>query len=263
MDLPFTVERITSVNNSDLVTSSIERYEFANKFIKDQDIVCDFACGTGYGTEILAKKAKKVIGLDIDAETIQYCKKAYKNKGIDFNLIEPNEISNKYKHKFDVIVSYETIEHIEAYEHFLKMLHFYLKPKGILVLSTPNNFRHKFDSQNPFHIYEFDIEELYTVIQKKYLNARISLYGQHRMIFKKNDVLPKNSIAISIFKKMLHNMYELDKGLFNIGSKLEHTRLYKSIGRLQKDEPFDASIYDIQLDQNYIVPRTSIYVVYK
>ena len=51
------------------------RYEFAKKYITQNSVCGDFACGTGYGSIMLANKAKKVVGADINLKVINEVKK--------------------------------------------------------------------------------------------------------------------------------------------------------------------------------------------
>jgi 2-polyprenyl-3-methyl-5-hydroxy-6-metoxy-1,4-benzoquinol methylase len=115
-----------------------KRYEFAKQFIKENEICGDFACGTGYGSVLIASKAKEVIGADINAEVVQKISLRY--KGIDnVSFIHKNILELDYENKFDTILSFETLEHFEE-ENIIKLLAIYnraLKNKGRIIFSTP------------------------------------------------------------------------------------------------------------------------------
>jgi 2-polyprenyl-3-methyl-5-hydroxy-6-metoxy-1,4-benzoquinol methylase len=116
----------------------LARYEFSLFEISPLDNVGDFACGTGYGSVMLSKKAKHVTGIDIDAKVVEEIKKRYENiKNIEFlnlNLLDIN-----YENNFDKIISFETIEHIEEKQilELLEKFHRALKKDGKLIFSTP------------------------------------------------------------------------------------------------------------------------------
>src|SRR5437870_1974026 len=74
----------------------VARYEYARRFCK-QKTVADIACGSGYGMQILAKDAAAVDGYDI--------------KNFGFNKVIDLDSQSWDKH-YDVIVSFETIEHL-------------------------------------------------------------------------------------------------------------------------------------------------------
>jgi 2-polyprenyl-3-methyl-5-hydroxy-6-metoxy-1,4-benzoquinol methylase len=118
--------------------SHFKRYEYALDIIGVSDVCGDFACGTGYGAVMLSKKATKVIGADINAEVVAAIQKRYRtNKKVRF--INANLLDLSFDAEFDVIISFETIEHFTE-EDILKLLQIFgkgLKPGGKLVISTP------------------------------------------------------------------------------------------------------------------------------
>lgn len=116
----------------------LKRYTFAKSYVKEGDRVGDFACGTGYGSAILASKAREVVGLDIDSRVISKIKERYKDTS-NLKFIESDLLDLNFENEFDIIVSFETIEHLKE-EDILKLLGLYnkaLKPSGKLIISTP------------------------------------------------------------------------------------------------------------------------------
>ena len=87
------------------------RYIFSSQFVKGK-VVLDIACGSGYGTDYLLKVgAVKVIGVDISDEAISYCKDKYSRSGMEF-LVGSVEKIPVESNSIDIIVSFETIEHV-------------------------------------------------------------------------------------------------------------------------------------------------------
>lgn len=116
----------------------LARYNFALSEISGLDTVGDFACGTGYGSVIISKEAKNVIGIDIDAKVIKQIKKRYTNiKNVEF--LNLNLLHINYNNIFDKIISFETIEHIEEKQilELLKKFNHALKKDGKIIFSTP------------------------------------------------------------------------------------------------------------------------------
>jgi 2-polyprenyl-3-methyl-5-hydroxy-6-metoxy-1,4-benzoquinol methylase len=115
-----------------------KRYEFASKVINNNDVCGDFACGTGYGSIMLSKKASQVFGIDINSEVISQITERYKSvKNVSFS--DKNLLTLDYSNFFDTIVSFETIEHFKE-EDILKLLELFskaLKQNGKLIFSTP------------------------------------------------------------------------------------------------------------------------------
>lgn len=140
----------------------IGRYQAGRSVIKDK-IVLDIACGSGYGTKLMAPHAKEVYGVDIDKQTITYAKKHFSAKNITYLVGNGTEIPLD-DDSVDVVVSYETIEHIEDYEGFMKEVKRVLKKNGLFLLSTPNDAEYM--EGNHFHIHEFVYDELKSLVGK-------------------------------------------------------------------------------------------------
>lgn len=118
--------------------SHFKRYEFSADLVQAGDVCGDFACGTGYGTIMLGKKAETTIGADINKEVINAIKKRYASvKNVHF--INEDLLELSYENLFDKIISFETIEHFREDDilKLLKNFHKSLKAKGMIIISTP------------------------------------------------------------------------------------------------------------------------------
>lgn len=155
-----TLEKSSQRNQEDHVA----RYEFAKSFVQGKTVL-DIACGTGYGTKILRDAGATVVtGVDIDAEAIRYAKQNYAAEGIAYVCESAASISLPADH-FDVIVSFETIEHLldDDRKKYLAQLRSCLKKDGLLILSTPNKLITSPWSEkplNPYHVLEYYKETL-------------------------------------------------------------------------------------------------------
>ena len=138
------------------------RYQYAKQFVANKRVL-DAACGTGYGTKILAECAEEVIGMDISSETIAYAIKNYKQVNTRY-LIGSVECLPFEDQSFDAIVSFETIEHVNGIIQysFLNEIKRVLKEDGILIMSTPNKkeFTDKRGGKHSeYHVKEFYLDE--------------------------------------------------------------------------------------------------------
>src|SRR3989344_5897920 len=154
--LEFTGERMINSPGSGIYRAHINRYKFASKFA-NRKVVLDIACGTGFGSSYLSRFARRVVGVDVQKDVLEFCVRKYKKPNLEFLMENKHDINLRLTHRFDTIVCFETIEHVPDYKFFLKKLKEYLKRGGTLILSTPNNFLHQYPPANKFHIYEFDI----------------------------------------------------------------------------------------------------------
>jgi len=149
----------------------IVRYSSVLDCVKGKKVL-DIASGSGYGTALLASSASHVVGVDVDKDAVQYAKSNYQLKNVDFILGSGVKIPLK-DDTFDVVVSFETIEHIEDYRTFLSEVKRVLKPDGLFILSTPNDA--EFPESNHFHVHEFEQAELEKVVKKYFKNFKTHL----------------------------------------------------------------------------------------
>lgn len=190
--MKFTGERMIPEFNEgqELYLEHIARYSFASQFCQDK-VVLDIACGSGYGSDLLVdSKAKKVFGVDISRETINYCRNHYNNKNIQFieGGVDNIPISDK---SIDLVVSFETLEHVNEriQKKFLNETDRILKKEGIFIVSTPNT--RMFSEKNPFHKKELKPDE-FEFLLKKYFKY-VFLFYQDNVL--SNFVLSSNQLG--------------------------------------------------------------------
>lgn len=149
----------------------IVRYEAAVPLVAGK-VVLDIASGSGYGSSFLGTSAKKVYGVDVDQDAVAYAQKNYAADNVTFLKGDGTSIPLE-DNAVDIVVSFETIEHIEHYEVFMKEVKRVLKDDGMFILSTPNDT--EFPETNHFHIHEFERKELENLV-KKYFKQTKSYY---------------------------------------------------------------------------------------
>jgi len=136
------------------------RYAFALRYVEGKKVL-DIACGTGYGLVFLSTKAACVTGVDVDWEAARLAR----GECADDTLILLGDGTKLpfSDESFEVITSFETLEHLHERGAFLTELKRVLKTGGLLVLSTPNAYYTKpvnGKPTNPFHVFEYKPEEL-------------------------------------------------------------------------------------------------------
>lgn len=143
------------------------RYEFASNLIDSQAKVLDAACGVGYGSFILNLQSNAdVLGVDISHEAIAYAKKNYGTENVRFEQSDLKSL--QFEHGiFDCIVSFETYEHIDFTEEFIKSCSDLLKANGQLILSTPNEKYLPFNAEKfRFHLKHYTFEDIQTQLER-------------------------------------------------------------------------------------------------
>jgi len=166
----------------EIESDHVQRYEFASRIVNG--CVLDIACGTGRGTRLLAeaKNVSEVHGYDIDPVAIQYAQIRNRHARAHFETVNIAETADRAQ--FDAIVCFETIEHVDKPELFLRRLTELLKPEGRLLISTPVSA--KALDQNPnnvYHVQEWGCDEFRTLLA--------SIFKIHTIHFQYRQLLLK------------------------------------------------------------------------
>ncbi|OBH15379.1 class I SAM-dependent methyltransferase [Mycolicibacter terrae] len=122
--------------------------------------VLEAGCGEGYGADLIARGARRVIGLDYDDAAVAHVRDRYPRvEAIQGNLADlplPDAA-------VDVVVNFQVIEHLWDQAQFIAECARVLRPGGLLMVSTPNRitFSPGRDTPiNPFHTRELNAAEL-------------------------------------------------------------------------------------------------------
>lgn len=175
--MEFTGERmVLGETDIELEIEHMSRYYFAAQFVAGK-YVLDAACGTGYGSAILAHDAEKVAGIDISQESVQYAAQKYGDSHVSFQQASVESIPYPDS-TFDVVVSFETLEHVSemAQGQFLREIRRVLKPDGVLVMSTPNHTVYGKRGANTFHEKELTYTEFKCFLDAKF--KYVSMFSQ-------------------------------------------------------------------------------------
>jgi SAM-dependent methyltransferase len=167
----FTGERFLPGVIGEIAYEHCHRYAFARRFANGRRVL-DAACGEGYGSALLAEVAASVIGIDIDAGVVAQASATYgKNGKVHFEVASASRLPLPDA-SIDVVVSFETIEHLEAVDQRPMLDEFarVLVPDGVLILSSPNRpeYSEARGYANPFHLHELDCDELAQLLQPRF-----------------------------------------------------------------------------------------------
>lgn len=142
----------------------LHRYAIVTAYCNNK-VVLDIACGEGYGSAILSENAKRVEGVDIDAATVANAKLKYKKDNVNYTTGDATKIPFEDA-SFDVVVSFETIEHHNKHDEMMREIRRVLKPEGIVIISTPD--KHYYSDvpnfKNKFHVKELYKDEFVKLI---------------------------------------------------------------------------------------------------
>ncbi|HYF03359.1 MAG TPA: methyltransferase domain-containing protein [Patescibacteria group bacterium] len=179
--LAFTGERFLPEQKGDIAYEHIHRYKIANELVEGKTVL-DIASGEGYGSAFLAEKAAHVIGVDISEESVAYAKRRYAYaRNVEYRIGSCEDIPCE-DNSIDVLVSFETIEHITDHDLFMREIKRVLRPDGIVILSSPNKLTYtdEPDHHNPYHLHELYREDLEILLKKHF--AHTILLGQRNTV---------------------------------------------------------------------------------
>jgi SAM-dependent methyltransferase len=122
--------------------------------------VLEAGCGEGYGADLIAGVARRVVAVDYDEAAVAHVRRRYAHvEVVQANLAEL-PLSDA---SVDVVVNFQVIEHLWDQAQFVAECARVLRPSGLLMVSTPNRitFSPGRDTPiNPFHTRELNADEL-------------------------------------------------------------------------------------------------------
>lgn len=147
------------------------RYKWASQFVQGKDIL-EVACGAGQGLGYLAQKAKRVIGGDIDDDTVKCAQNYYKGK-IEILKLDAHNLPFG-ENSFDVIILFEAIYYLKEPEKFLSECQRILRKNGIVLLCSINKDWPEFNP-SPFSFKYFSVPELANLFGR--YNFKVEIFG--------------------------------------------------------------------------------------
>lgn len=169
------------------------RYASAAGFVENKRVL-DLACGEGFGSYFLSSFGpKKITAVDISAEAISKAKKLFIGPNLEFLEADARNISLTLEpSSFDVVVSYETFEHIENPRDYLLEIKKVLAPGGIVIISCPNDnwYYPDLSASNPFHVKKYTYLEFKMATEEVFGKATFWLNGTPSIGFQNVQVFP-------------------------------------------------------------------------
>ena len=201
---------------------------------KGDEKILDIACGNGFGSDILAQNIGQkrnpdaigtegvVIGGDIAPEAIEESRQYWQRPNVRFELLDGTQLPYA-DNFFDIVVSFETIEHTTAYQKMLQEFNRVLKPSGTAFISTPNFPVNSPTGKvmNPYHTQEFDYNELAAILKENF--ASVQVFGQQ---YKRYNIKDLRHRIGYIVEKLL-----LQRGIRKLPMSIQDSLMYALIGK--------------------------------
>lgn len=175
-----TGERYLPEFDRDWTLEHLHRYLLACELAAGKTVL-DIACGDGYGAAMLARHAAQVTGVDIDTPTVERARGKYVADNLRFLQGSATDIPLD-DDSVDLVISFETIEHLMEQDRMLYEIRRVLRPEGFLLISSPDKYEYSDvpGYHNEFHLKELYRQEFEALLQKHF--SRHALLGQ-RVVF--------------------------------------------------------------------------------
>jgi SAM-dependent methyltransferase len=160
-----------------VVALHLKRYEFALPSCEGREVL-DLGCGVGYGTARIADVARRVVGGDVDPDSIAYARERYRRGNAQFVELDATALAFDDA-SFDVVCSFETIEHVDDPAALVREAARVLRRPGHLFVSTPRADETTHSPDNPYHRVEFSLRDFEDMLRAHF--ADVTLYGERRV----------------------------------------------------------------------------------
>jgi SAM-dependent methyltransferase len=179
-------------------------YEWIAERCAGLDVV-DMACGEGYGVEVLSRRARRVTGVEANAEAHEHARLKYTRPGVRF----VRDMIETYSEPCDAIVFLQTIEHVQDPEavlkHFREICHtVYVSTPNLLTLAPPGAKK----SGNPWHLREYRVQEFRALCAGVF--ERVELLGLFHA-----RVLRLHELALQAGWDRVHSRFGITKPFYD------------------------------------------------
>lgn len=144
-------------------------YQYAARLARGRRVL-DAGCGEGFCTQVLADIAAEVVGVDYSPEAVAVARELWHKPNLAFRVVDLARDPDDGDH-FDVVLSFQVLEHIYDDLAFVRRLASKLNTGGLLVITTPNVLYSP--SENPCHVREYHAEQLRALLGAVFTKVEI------------------------------------------------------------------------------------------
>lgn len=194
-------ERQASAWMTRIEQGHLSRYALVASLIPSGQRILDLACGVGYGAYMLASRNRaKVLAVDGSKDSIEYAHANWAHPDIAYRAASAGAFFEGHSEaSYDVIVSFETIEHLRDADLFLEQAWRRLRPGGVLFVSTPNSdiYPHL---NHPFHVEHYDALFLRKVLSRLPGIGDCQIYWQQHNVIAAEPTQDSRFLIGALFK---------------------------------------------------------------
>src|SRR3954452_13780331 len=149
-------------------------YEWIGERVWGRRVV-DLACGEGYGSAVLARRAASVVGVDANPEAFEHARLKYTTGSVTFE----RDMIETWRGDVDAVVFLQTIEHVQDPDAVMAHIRELIGEHGIAFVSTPNLLTlagpGEEKSGNPWHVKEYRADEFRALCEAHF--GAVDLFG--------------------------------------------------------------------------------------
>jgi len=149
-------------------------YDWIAEQVRGRSVI-DMACGEGYGSDVLARSAGSVVGVDANPEAHEHARLRYTSGNLRF----ARDLVDTYSEPADAVVFLQTIEHLQDPGAVLAHFRSLVGDGGTVYVSTPNVLtlapKGQPRSGNPWHVHEYRRREFEELCRSQF--SRVELHG--------------------------------------------------------------------------------------
>jgi SAM-dependent methyltransferase len=170
---PFTGERLTTAITGQVQVEHYHRYLLARSLARGLDVL-DVASGEGYGSALLAQVARSVVGVEYSGPTASTAAANFVRDNLRFLQGDARALPLADA-SVDLVVSFETIEHFDRQDDFLREVRRVLRPDGCCIISTPDRdvYSPLGSAANPYHVQELTLHEFAELLRAEFRHVAL------------------------------------------------------------------------------------------
>ncbi len=173
--IAFSGERLTGAASGQVEIEHYHRYLLAREFCRGRDVL-DVACGEGYGTALIAQVAASAIGVELDPAVVTAARAEFDRPNLHYQQGDARALAIPDA-SVDIVVSFETLEHLAEQDQFLGELRRVMRPGGLLIISTPDRdvYSPVGSPPNPYHVLELARSEFESLLARHFHHISFAL----------------------------------------------------------------------------------------
>ena len=229
-----TAERVSDKDLSDnyVYQRSLLAYIETAKLVSGD--VLEIGTGSGYGIDIISKKARKFVTID---KNIAFpAEKLEQNKNVEFINIKVPPLTGIQDSSFDFVITFQVIEHIKNDKKFIDEIYRVLKKNGKLIVTTPNKKMSL--TRNPWHIREYTVDELEKLLLTKFQDVeKAGIFGNDKIMkyYENNKKSVEKITRFDIFNLQYNLPRQLLQIPYDILSRINRKKLLKNNTKLVEE----------------------------